>query len=58
MKTNKLILWISVVIPILSIFLLDPVKTNNSGINEYSMGFPFKFMWYRNFSEFVLFMAN
>lgn len=25
----------------------------NTGITEYAMGFPFHFIWYRNFGEFV-----
>ncbi|GAA5416883.1 hypothetical protein Pryu01_01922 [Paraliobacillus ryukyuensis] len=51
MKINKKILLISTLIPVLYVVVVPFKKISNYGIAEYAIGFPFHFMWYREFGE-------
>uniref|UniRef100_A0A0M0KG38 Uncharacterized protein n=1 Tax=Halalkalibacterium halodurans TaxID=86665 RepID=A0A0M0KG38_ALKHA len=52
-RVNKKIIGMSMIIPLLHVVFFPPSRISSTGISEYAMGFPFHFIWYRDFDGFV-----
>lgn len=51
----KKILLTSIAFPVLHVIFFPPTKISppKSNLSEYAMGYPFHFIWYRDFDGFV-----